>query len=140
MQTARSAGPVLLVASLALGALHAHAAGPAEIRKDFEAAARTSEPGFSGFSAPRGRGFFTSRHGGDWSCASCHTDNPLGPGKHVRTGKVIAPLAPGANPNRFTNAAKVEKWFKRNCSDVLGRVCTAREKGDVLEYLISLGK
>ena len=131
---------MLLAASLALGVLHAHAAGPAEIRKEFEAAARTGEPGFAGFSAQRGREFFTSRHGGDWSCASCHTDNPLSPGKHARTGKDIAPLAPGANPQRFTDAAKVEKWFKRNCGDVLNRACTTQEKGDVLEYLISLGK
>ncbi len=137
MYTAREA-QILWAASLALGAFHTSAAGPAEIREKLEAAARTSEPGFTGLSAQRGREFFTSHHGGDWSCASCHTDNPLAPGKHARTGKDIAPLAPGANPNRFTDAAKVEKWFKRNCTDVLSRACTAREKGDVLQYLMSL--
>ena len=49
-------------------------------------------------------------------------------------------MAPAANPQRFSDAAKVEKWFKRNCNDVLGRACTAQEKGDVLAYLMSLAK
>ena len=61
-------------------------------------------------------------------------------GKHVKTGKEIAPLAPAANPQRFADAAKAEKWFNRNCNDVLGRACTASEKGDVLAYLMSLAK
>jgi len=33
---------------------------------------------------------------------------------------------------------KVDKWFKRNCNDVAKRACTAREKGDVLAYLMSV--
>lgn len=41
-----------------------------------------------------------------------------------------------ANAERFTNEAKVEKWFRRNCNDVLGRACTFSEKADVLAYLI----
>lgn len=130
------------LAAIAAGfaAWPASAATPVEIRKSFEAAARGENPGFAGFSAQRGEQFFKSRHGNDWSCASCHTANPLARGKHATTGKDIAPLAPSANPQRFTDAAKVDKWFKRNCNDVLGRACTAREKGDVLEYLITLGK
>jgi len=91
-----------------------------------------------GFSAQRGEAFFKATHGNDWSCASCHTANPLGPGKHAKTGKPIEPLAPAANPKRFTDAAAVEKWFRRNCNDVLGRACTAQEKGDVTAYLGSL--
>jgi len=97
-------------------------------------------PGFDGFSAARGETFFKSRHGGEWSCSSCHTDNPAAEGKHAKTNKVIKPLAPSANPKRFTDMKKVEKWFKRNCNDVLDRVCTAQEKGDVLAYLIGAGK
>jgi hypothetical protein len=58
----------------------------------------------------------------------------------VRTGKVISPLAPAADPERFTSTAKVEKWFARNCNDVLGRACTPVEKGDVLAWLLSLGR
>jgi signal transduction histidine kinase len=42
-------------------------------------------------------------------------------GRHAITGKAISPLSPVANPERFRDAAKVEKWFKRNCSDTLGR-------------------
>lgn len=61
-------------------------------------------------------------------------------GKHSVTGKPIDPLAPAANPERFTNPAKVEKWFKRNCKDVLKRECTPQEKGDVLTYLLSIAK
>ena len=73
-----------------------------------------------------------------WSCASCHTQNPLAAGKHASTGKRIAPLAPAANAERFSDARAVDKWFRRNCNDVLGRECTAKEKGDVLQYLMSL--
>ncbi len=129
---------LLIMVSQGLSASSASAATPVEIQKGFEAAARDGAPGFSGFSAQRGELFFKARHGNDWSCDTCHTANPLTLGRHVKTGKEIAPLAPLANPQRFTDAAKVDKWFKRNCNDVLNRPCTAREKGDVLEYLISL--
>jgi len=115
-----------------LAAASASAATPAEILRGFEA------PGLASFSAQRGERFFKVTHGGDWSCASCHTENPVGQGRHAKTGKDIAPLAPGTNPQRFTDAARVEKWFRRNCNDVLGRACTAQEKGDVLAYLMSL--
>jgi len=88
--------------------------------------------------AERGRVFFTSRHGGEWSCASCHGMAPTGPGKHAGTSKAIAPLAPMANPKAFTDTAKLDKWFRRNCKDVLQRECSASEKADVLAYLIGL--
>jgi hypothetical protein len=111
---------------------------PAEIQRSYESAARQAAPAFGGFSAQRGETFFKSAQGGDWSCASCHTQNPVAAGRHAVTGKAIAPLAPGASPARFTDPAKVEKWFTRNCNDVLKRTCTAAEKGDVLAYLMSL--
>ena len=85
----------------------------------------------------RGANFFTSRHGGEWSCASCHTDNPMAGGRHATTGKAIKPLAPRTNAERFTDAAKVDKWFRRNCNDVLGRECYAGEKADVLAFLFN---
>ena len=28
-----------------------------------------------------------TRHGGEWSCASCHSRPPDGQGKHAKTGK-----------------------------------------------------
>lgn len=101
--------------------------------------AKQQDAGFAGFSASRGAAFFASRHGGNWRCSSCHTDHPLASGRHVVTGKVIMPLAPAANPERFTDTRKVEKWFRRNCRDVLSRDCTPQEKGDVLAYLLELG-
>ena len=121
-----------------LGAGVAAAQTPAEIQRSYEAAARQAAPAFGGFSAQRGETFFKSPHGGDWSCASCHTQSPVAAGRHAVTGKTIGPLAPAASPARFTNPAKVEKWFTRNCNDVLKRACTPAEKGDVLAYLISL--
>jgi Domain of unknown function (DUF1924) len=88
--------------------------------------------------AERGRLFFTSTHGGEWSCASCHGKPPTGDGQHANTGKRIEPLAPAANAQAFTSTAKVDKWFRRNCNDVLKRECQPAEKADVLAYLLSL--
>lgn len=85
-----------------------------------------------------GQAFFTSKHGRDWSCSTCHTAVPTVEGKHATTGRVIAPMAPAVHPQRFTDAAKTEKWFRRNCNDVLGRECTPAEKADVLGWLQSL--
>jgi hypothetical protein len=89
-------------------------------------------------SAAQGQVFFSARHGGEWSCASCHGTPPSGQGKHASTGKAIKPLAPAFNPQAFTDSARVDKWFRRNCKDVLSRECSAAEKADVLAYLISL--
>jgi hypothetical protein len=125
--------------SLAI-AVPAWAEQPQDFLASFAAQAQQDNAAFSGFDASRGGQFFKSRHGGDWSCSTCHTDNPTAAGKHAVTEKAIEPLAPSANPARFTNAAKVEKWFKRNCKDVVKRECAALEKGDVLAYLLSLGK
>lgn len=115
----------------------AEAATPVEQVNRFEREARASGA-FSGFSPQRGETFFNTTHGRDWSCSSCHTGNPLQGGRHARTGKPIAPLAPAGNPERFTDPAVVDKWMRRNCNDVLGRECTAQEKGDVVQYLLSL--
>jgi hypothetical protein len=119
-------------------AMPAWAEQPQDFLTRFAAQAKTDNAAFSGFDASHGEQFFKSRHDGDWSCSSCHTDNSAEPGKHSVTKKDIKPLAPFTNPERFTNAEKVEKWFKRNCKDVLKRECTAQEKGDVLTYLLSL--
>ena len=89
-------------------------------------------------SAERGQVFFNTKHGGQWSCASCHGTPPTGDGKHASTGKAIKPLAPAFNPQTFTDSARVDKWFRRNCKDVLSRECSAAEKADVMVYLISL--
>ena len=125
------------LASLALASVPS-TAGPGELVAGYEAAARQSAPVFAGFSAARGAKFFQETHGGEWSCSTCHTGTPTTSGRHARTGKNIAPLAPAVEPERFTDAATAEKWFRRNCNDVVGRECTPQEKGDVLTWLISL--
>ena len=88
--------------------------------------------------AAKGQAFFNAKHGGEWSCASCHGTPPTADGKHANTGKVISPLAPAFNAKAFTDSAKTDKWFKRNCNDVLSRECSAGEKADVLAHLNSL--
>jgi hypothetical protein len=125
---------------LLLGALAptASAETPADLQASFLLEARREDPAFAGFSAERGRAFFDATHGAEWSCSTCHGSDPRARGRHAVTGQPIEPLAPAANPARFTRAAKVEKWFRRNCNDVLGRACSAREKGDLLAWLSSL--
>lgn len=119
--------------------LPAQADTAADFLKAYQGEARQSSPDFTA-SAQRGEQFFRQVGSKDWSCSSCHTDNPAAIGKHATTGKTIDPLAPSANERRFTVAAKVEKWFKRNCNDVIGRSCSPAEKSDLLAYLITVKK
>ena len=120
----------ILLAILAMA--NANADTPQDFLKRFELEAKTSA------SAERGMKLFNQKQGGEWSCATCHTDKPTQSGKHAKTDKVIAPLAPSANAERFTDPAKVDKWFRRNCNDTLNRPCSAQEKADVLAWLITL--
>jgi hypothetical protein len=131
--------PTLIATAIAMTivTILVHAEVPGDFLLQFETAARASDPAF-GATATRGAEFFRSRHGGEWSCSSCHTDNPGAIGRHASTGKPIQPLAPAANSQRLTDPAKVEKWFRRNCRDVLGRECTPREKADVVAWLTSI--
>jgi hypothetical protein len=69
------------------------------------------------------------------SCTSCHTDILKQAGKHVKTKKIIDPMAPSVNPERLSSTQKIEKWFKRNCKWTLGRECTASEKASLLAYI-----
>jgi len=131
-------GAIALLALVAAGG--AAAQNPQSITRSYEAEAQRAQPGFAGFSASRGQQFFRTTHGGQWSCASCHGEDPAAAGRHAVTGKAITPLAPAANPQRFTALDKTEKWFRRNCNDVLGRECTAAEKGDVVAWLTGLGR
>lgn len=111
---------------------HALAATPqSELQRWQQAAGQAGD-------AAKGQAFFQQRHGGEWSCASCHGQPPTREAKHAATGKKIAALAPAFNAERLTDSAKVDKWFKRNCKDVLSRECTPAEKADVLAYLVGL--
>ena len=124
--------------ALAAASPAAFAQTPADFLAAYARQAKQENPAYQAPSAQQGQRFFAARHGGEWSCTSCHTSNPAAAGKHAVTGKLIEPLAPSANAARFSREAKVEKWFRRNCNDVLGRACTAQEKGDVLAWLMSL--
>lgn len=91
-------------------------------------------------SAERGQKFFTQKWKGNLfeSCAECHTLMPTGRGRDQTSEKPMTALAPAANPKRFTDAARVENYFRLNCKDVVGRECSAQEKADVIAWLISL--
>jgi len=123
--------------ALALIVSGAAVAGPAQAAPAELLAAYTAQAG-SPPQAARGQQFFTARHGREWSCASCHGALPTQAGKHAATGKAIGAMAPAFNPERFTDAAKSDKWFRRNCNDVVGRECTPAEKADVLAWLLTL--
>jgi len=69
------------------------------------------------------------------NCGSCHSEDLSAQGRHKKTGKIIEPIAPSANPERLTNRKKINKWLLRNCKWTFGRECTAQEKGDVLVWL-----
>ncbi|HJM51123.1 MAG TPA: DUF1924 domain-containing protein [Alphaproteobacteria bacterium] len=92
------------------------------------------------FSADRGRAFFLARPGSGKaetpSCTSCHGSSPLAGGQ-TRAGKPIEPMALSQTPERYAEAKKREKWFRRNCKSVLGRACSAQEKGDFLTFMRS---
>ncbi|MBT4709924.1 MAG: DUF1924 domain-containing protein [Alphaproteobacteria bacterium] len=97
--------------------------------------------GVTDFSAEGGKSLFeTTQVGGQPDtnvCTACHGTNHTDTGR-TRAGKTIEPMAVSANPARFTDLEKVEKWFRRNCDTVLGRQCTAHEKGNVIAYFSSL--
>ncbi|HEX8961775.1 MAG TPA: DUF1924 domain-containing protein [Rhodocyclaceae bacterium] len=114
------------------------------------AAAETPQQMLAGYAAEAGHGFAPSPERGRQffiekrsaaekmpSCATCHTEDPAAVGKHVITGKSIEALAPVAGSARFTDAAKTEKWFRRNCKEVVGRECTPAEKADLLRFLMT---
>lgn len=144
-----------LAAALAVGALaaaslalllglpaRAGAASPvaADLLREYGARARRERPAFQSFSAEEGRRLYFSEHvqdGRTVSCSGCHTADPRGRGL-TPAGKVVEPLAPSANPDRLTDRREVEKWFKRNCKQVLGRECTAEEKGHFVTWLLGV--
>jgi mono/diheme cytochrome c family protein len=126
---------ILMRRTLAIAALLLATTAQAETPRDF--LTRFEKEAGSAASAERGARFFTTKQGGEWSCASCHTDKPTQAGRHAKTDKPITALAPAANAERFTDATKVDKWFRRNCNDTLNRTCSAQEKADVMAFLLA---
>jgi len=137
--TRTSCAIALAVIAFSTGAAHA---GPDQdaIVMRYEQAARTTDAGFGGFSAERGKAFFLDKHTGGKAetptCTTCHGKSPRKSGR-TRAGKEIKPMALSKSPKRFSDWKKVEKWFRRNCKNVLGRECTAAEKGDFLAFMTS---
>ena len=122
---------------LLLASLAAQAETPQQIRQAYSAEAAGQQAGFTA-SAKRGEAFFRQRFNQNDkmpACTSCHTDQPVNAGQHAITGKTIRPLAVSANAERFSDPAKVEKWFGRNCKEVVGRACTPGEKADFVAYM-----
>lgn len=97
---------------------------------------RYQQQGVTQVDREQGRLLWTSTNG-DRSCGSCHGQLLQQPGKHVKTGKSIKPMAPSVNPERFQDSKKIEKWFLRNCKWTFGRVCDAQEKSNILAWLNS---
>lgn len=109
--------------------------------KDPDARGGASKYANKPFSAETGRELYLKRRtwqDNDVSCSGCHTDDPTKEGKHVSTKKVIKPLAPSANPERFTDIQKVERNFKQHCMDLYERDCLAYEKGNFVSYMMSV--
>jgi hypothetical protein len=78
------------------------------------------------------QGFPAADGGPARACTTCHGPTLDAAGKHASTGEPIAPMTA---PDRLTDAAKIEKWFGRNCRWTLGRECTVQERADVLLFL-----
>jgi cytochrome c553 len=131
---------IMFVLTTWLVPVFAQAQSPEKMLDVYSQQARQEKPGFSA-SASRGERIYFAKQPerGDkpTSCTACHTENPKATGK-TRAHKPIDPLAPAVNVERLTDPRKVEKWFRRNCNDVLGRECTAQEKADFVQYLISV--
>jgi mono/diheme cytochrome c family protein len=131
----------LLAIALALSPLVALAADPRRdaLLTEYAAEAVRLDAGFTGFSAQRGESLFrTAWNGGDArtpSCTACHTADPRQAGRNAKTGRPIEPVAVSVNGRRFTAKAEVEKHFLRDCKSVLGRECTASEKGDYVTFM-----
>ncbi|MEJ2124253.1 MAG: DUF1924 domain-containing protein [Alphaproteobacteria bacterium] len=63
------------------------------IYEHYEAAAKSADPSFAGFSAERGKKFFHGTHTGGKpdidSCTTCHTSTPTGLGPHGVTASAM---------------------------------------------------
>jgi Domain of unknown function (DUF1924) len=131
---------LILVSITSIATTAAANAARDAILADLAAEAKAANAAFIGFSAERGATFFAATHTGGEpdmpSCTTCHSTSPHQPGR-TRAGKNIEPMAVSKTPNRYTDAKEVAKWFRRNCKSVLGRECTAVEKGDFLTFMIS---
>lgn len=137
---------------------------PEQILERYAEQAKQEDPAFDGFSIQRGHDLYFQKRAipvvGEINCASCHLPDPRQKiiahkskvlcrqchvindeeHPHPKDAKIreILPLAPSANPKRISDYDHVEKFLKPNCEMVYGRICTAKEKGDVLSWVVSI--
>jgi hypothetical protein len=153
-----------VAAVLVLCPLVVAAGSPEEIVAHYAELAKQEDPGFSGFSAERGREVYfrkgVIRGVGEVSCARCHRPDPRElivahetdilcrachvihdeehPAPKGAKKRKIEPLAPSHGYNRLTDPDTVDIFLTLNCKLTFKRECTALEKGDVLTWLISV--
>lgn len=127
-----------LVCAVALSAMSFAVTAPAQAgpREDIIASFGATGPA----NPAKGKAMYDATYGTGKvetpKCTTCHATSPKQAGL-TRTGKVIDPLAVSRTPDRFTDARKVAKWFKRNCNGVIGRECTPQEKVDFIGYMLT---
>ena len=141
-----------------------HADTPEMILERYAEQARKEDSSFDGCSVERGHVLYFQKRAnpvvGEINGASCHLADPRQKiiahksevlcrqchvindeeHPHPKDAKIreILPLAPSANPKRISSYEHVEEFLKPNCEMVCGRLCTAKEKGDVLSWIISI--
>ena len=133
----KSTSAYWIVVALLLLLSQAQAGAVETLQQQYQAA------GAGPFNASAGEAMWQNRYtdaksGKQRSCQSCHGSDLTKASKHVKTGKVIEPMAPSVNAERLTKVKTINKWFKRNCKWTVGRECSDQEKGDFLEYLKQL--
>ncbi|WP_413203962.1 DUF1924 domain-containing protein [Rhodospirillum sp. A1_3_36] len=135
-------GAAVLVAGLGVTAPDPAAAGSPQdaVMAELLARAQAEDPAVTAFDPARGEALYLSRNTVDAtrpSCSACHTPDPRNQGEHVKTGRVIDPMAVSVNPERVSDLGQMDKRFGRDCPAVLGRDCTALEQGDFAAFLLS---
>ncbi|HEY9163449.1 MAG TPA: DUF1924 domain-containing protein [Magnetovibrio sp.] len=132
MKTLKTLACALALGAITLAAGSAAQAGPREdIIASFGAGPGNPANGKAMYEATFGTGQPDTP-----KCTTCHGATPQ-QGGQTRTGKTIDPMAVSVTPDRFTDARKVDKWFQRNCTGVIGRECTAQEKVDFISYMMT---
>lgn len=137
---------------------------PGQLLERYAAQALEADPAFEGFSAERGRAFYFAPRVivglGEVACASCHLDDPtqsirahrakvlcrachvLDDNEHPDPAHAkkrhLGAFSPAANPERFRDFDRVNRYFEVNCRMLLKRDCTPAEKGDLITWLLGL--
>lgn len=110
-----------------------------ELAMKYTVSARLVDESFTP-SPSAGKQFYNrivKNEGHEVACASCHTKNPANIGKNIVTKKLIKPLSPVVNAERFTNIDDVEANFSDHCNDIVGSECSAQEKANFIAYLLT---